>query len=123
MKRIAWKWIVIGLVMAFSGSALADNEHEYGIVKKFDLDQDGIITRDEYDLAFEQKMDYKLIWLDINKDGVISPEEFIGRHRDEFDKRWSRWDTNGDDIISVDVVLKRQLSKRKSKNTAKPEDQ
>lgn len=112
MNNKYWKVIIFGIALASSASVLADDDHEYGIVYKFDLDHDGMITRDEYDLAFEQRMQNKLDWLDINKDGVISPEEFIGRHRDKYDKRWSTWDTNHDDVISVDVVLKQKPEER-----------
>lgn len=115
MKKISWKSTVIGMSLILSGSVLADSEHESGISAKFDLNHDGVITRAEYDQAFEQKMKNKLAWLDINKDGVISPEEFIGRHRDEFDHRWSAWDTNSDDVISVDVVLRQKQEARGSK--------
>jgi hypothetical protein len=115
-----WKVFFIGIVLASSTTvAFADDDHEYGIVYKFDLDHDGMITRAEYDMAFEQKMKFKLAWLDINKDGVISPEEFIGRHRDEFDQRWKTWDTNNDDIISVDVVLKQKQEERVDKKGEK----
>ena len=123
MNTINWKVIFIGIALASAGSVSADSEHEYGVAYKFDLDHDGLVTRAEYDKAFDQKMKNKLAWLDINKDGVISPEEFIGRHRDEFDQRWSAWDTNDDDIISVDVVLRQQQETRKQEKKASQQDQ
>lgn len=115
--------IFIGVALVSSGSVSAGNDHEYGVAYKFDLNHDGMITREEYDKAFNQKMKNKLTWLDINKDGVIQPEEFIGRHRDEYDKRWSAWDTNRDDIISVDVVLKQKQEMRLEKKKENLKDQ
>ena len=112
MNTINWRVIFIGMVLVSPGSVSADNDHESGVAYKFDLDHDGMITRAEYDKAFEKKMNNKLSWLDINKDGVISPEEFIGRHRQEYDQRWSAWDTNGDGVISVDVVLRQKQESR-----------
>jgi hypothetical protein len=103
---------MIGVLLISAGSVLADSDHEAGVSEKFDLNRDGVITRAEYDKAFEMKMKKKLTWLDINRDGVISPEEFIGRHRNEFDHRWANWDSNGDGVISTDVVIRQQQEKR-----------
>lgn len=114
MKKFEWKLLLTGLVLVASASVCADSDHVYGVVEKFDLDHDGLITRVEYDQAFAQKMQQKFAWLDINQDGVISPEEFTGRHRDEFDKRWASWDRNGDGIISVDVVINQQQERRQA---------
>ncbi|MDJ0806060.1 MAG: hypothetical protein QNJ78_04430 [Gammaproteobacteria bacterium] len=116
MKKTTWRLMLLAVVLSFAASVSADNDHETGVVSKFDLDHDGLVTRSEYDESFDRKMKKKLKWLDINKDGVISPVEFIGRHRDEFDKRWAKWDTNNDDIISVDVVLKQQQASRQAEN-------
>ena len=73
---------------------------------KFDLDHDWMITRAEFDKAFEAKMNNKLAWLDTNKDGVVSPEEFHNQHRAEYNQRWSMWDADGDGVVSVESVLK-----------------
>ena len=73
---------------------------------KFDLDHNGVITRAEFDKAFEAKMNKKLVWLDTNKDGVVSPDEFRNQHRAEYDQRWSMWDADGDGVVSVESVLK-----------------
>ncbi len=123
MNKKNWKVIFIGILLASTGSVSADSEHEYGVVQKFDLNHDGLVTRAEFDKAFNDKMKDKLTWLDINKDGVISPEEFIGRHRDDFDKRWSAWDNNDDGIISVDVVLNRKQGTRPQENKDNNKDQ
>ena len=95
-----------GIVLIFSGSLQADDGHESGLAFKFDLDHDGVITRAEFDKAFEAKMNNKLAWLDTNKDGVVSPEEFRNQHRAEYDQRWSMWDADGDGVVSVESVLK-----------------
>ena len=98
--------IFSGIMLFFSGSLQADDEHKSGLAYKFDLDHDGVITRDEFDNAFEAKMNKKLVWLDTNKDGVVSAEEFHNQHRAEYDQRWSMWDADGDGVVSVESVLK-----------------
>ena len=95
-----------GIIMIFSGALQAYDNHESGLALKFDLDHDGVITRAEFDKAFEAKMNNKLVWLDTNKDGVVSPEEFRNQHRAEYDQRWSMWDADGDGVVSVESVLK-----------------
>ena len=94
------------IMLIFSGSLQADDGHESGLAFKFDLDHDGMITRAEFDKAFEAKMNNKLAWLDTNKDGVVSPEEFHNQHRAEYNQRWSMWDADGDGVVSVESVLK-----------------
>ena len=95
-----------GIMLIFSGTLQADDGHESGLAFQFDLDHDGVITRAEFDKAFEAKMNNKLVWLDTNKDGVVSPEEFRNQHRAEYDQRWSMWDADGDGVVSVESVLK-----------------
>ena len=95
-----------GIMLIFLGTLQADDDHESGLAFKFDLDHDGVITRAEFDKAFEAKMNNKLVWLDTNKDGVVSPEEFRNQHRAEYDQRWSMWDSDGDGVVSVESVLK-----------------
>ena len=106
MINIAKVVVFSGVVLIFSGSLLADDGHESGLAFKFDLDHDGVITRAEFDKAFEAKMNNKLVWLDTNKDGVVSPQEFRNRHRAEYDQRWSMWDADGDGVVSVESVIK-----------------
>ena len=93
-------------MLIISGTLQADNDHESGLAFKFDLDRDGVITRAEFDKAFEAKMNNKLEWLDVNKDGVVSPDEFRDKHRAEYNQRWSMWDADGDGVVSVESVLK-----------------
>ena len=101
-----------GIIMIFSGTLQADDNHESGLAFKFDLDHDGVITRAEFDKAFEAKMKNKLIWMDTNKDGVISPEEFRDQHLAEYNQRWSMWDKDGDGVVSVETVLKQKQDAR-----------
>ena len=98
--------VLSGIMLMISGTLQADDDHKSGLASKFDLDHDGVITRAEFDKAFEAKMNNKLVWLDTNKDGVVSPEEFRNQHRAEYDQRWSMWDADGDGVVSVEAVLK-----------------
>ncbi len=104
--------VSLGIMLFFSGALQADDDHESGLAFKFDLDHDGVITRAEFDKAFEEKMNNKLIWLDTNKDGVISPKEFRYRHLAEYNHRWSMWDVDGDGVVSVESVLKQKQDAR-----------
>ena len=98
--------VLSGVMLIISGTLQADDDHKSGLAYKFDLDHDGVITRAEFDKAFEAKMNNKLVWLDTNKDGVVSPEEFRNQHRAEYDQRWSMWDADGDGVVSVESILK-----------------
>jgi Ca2+-binding EF-hand superfamily protein len=104
--------IFSGIVLIISGYLQADDGHESGLAFKFDLDHDGVITRAEFDKAFEAKMSKKLDWLDINKDGVVSPDEFRNQHRAEYNQRWSLWDDDGDGVVSVEAVIKQKQDAR-----------
>lgn len=112
MINITRVCVFSGIMLSISGALQADDNHESGLAFKFDLDHDGVITRAEFDKAFEAKMKNKLIWLDTNKDGVISPEEFRDQHRAEYNQRWSMWDQDGDGVVSVETVLKQKQDAR-----------
>ena len=111
MRSIARVLFYSGILI-FSGAVQSDEGHESGLAYKFDLDHDGIITRAEFDKAFEAKMNKKITWLDSNKDGVISPEEFHSQHRAEYNQRWSMWDSDNDGVVSVEAVLKQKQAAR-----------
>ncbi|MGB5277591.1 MAG: hypothetical protein WBO73_15115 [Gammaproteobacteria bacterium] len=104
--------VFLGTIVIISGALQADDNHESGLAFKFDLDHDGVITRAEFDKAFEAKMNNKLKWLDTNKDGVISPEEFRDKHQAEYNQRWSMWDVDGDGVVSVESVIKQKQDAR-----------
>ena len=112
MTNITRIVVFSGAMLIISGSLQADDGHESGLAFKFDLDRDGVITRAEFDKAFEAKMNNKLVWLDTNKDGVVSPEEFRDQHRAEYNQRWSMWDADGDGVVSVESVLKQKQDAR-----------
>lgn len=111
MKSVARVLIYSGILI-FSSALQSDEGHESGLAYKFDLNHDGMITRAEFDKAFEAKMSTKISWLDVNKDGVISPEEFQNQHRAEYYQRWSKWDSDNDGVVSVDAVLKQKQAAR-----------
>ena len=106
------------VILIASGPVVGDEAHESGMAYKFDLDKDGVITRAEFDEAFEKKMQNKLEWLDVNKDGAISPDEFRSQHQAEYDQRWSKWDTDGDDKVSVEAVLQQKQEARAKEKKA-----
>ena len=45
--------VFLGIMLIISGALQADDNHELGLAFKFDLDHDGVITRAEFDKAFE----------------------------------------------------------------------
>jgi Ca2+-binding EF-hand superfamily protein len=104
--------VFLGIMLIISGALQADDNHEPGLAFKFDLDHDGVITRAEFDKAFETKMNNKFLWLDTNKDGVISPKEFRDQHLAEYNQRWSMWDVDGDGVVSVETVIKQKQDAR-----------
>lgn len=110
--------IFSGLLLMSVGPVSGYDDHESGLAYKFDLDRNGVITRAEYDEAFEKKMQSKITWLDTNKDGVVSPEEFRAQHQAEYDQRWSMWDADGDGVASVDTIIKLKQESRASKKRA-----
>ena len=107
-------------MVIFIGSdpVVSDEAHESGMAYKFDLDKDGVITRAEFDDAYEKKMQKKLEWLDVDKDGAISPDEFRSQHRAEYDQRWSKWDADSDGKVSVDAVLQQKQAARAKEKKA-----
>lgn len=118
MKSMTRMVIISGIILISSGPVSGFDGHESGMAYKFDLDHDGVITRAEFDEAFEKKMKNKLTWLDTNKDGVISPEEFRSQHEGEYDQRWSMWDADGDGVVSVEAVIQQQQESRGGKKRA-----
>ncbi len=105
-SKIKYLLPLAGMILVTS-PASGNGEYGVGMVRRADIDNNGEVSRAEYDQAFERKMKAKIEWLDINGDGVVSPEEFRDQHKAEYENRWQSLDTDGDGVVKIEELPRR----------------
>ena len=88
--------LVAGLAVAKDRGFGKDRHHGMFIAKKIDVNNDGIISRDEM-LARQQN---RFDMLDSNKDGMIAPAEYNAKMVSMFEKL----DVNADGLLLPDEL-------------------
>lgn len=88
--------LVAGLAVAKDRGFGKDRHHGMFIAKKIDVNNDGIISRDEM-LARQQN---RFDMLDSNKDGMIAPAEYNAKMVSMFEKL----DVNADGLLQPDEL-------------------
>jgi Ca2+-binding EF-hand superfamily protein len=84
---------------------------EHGVLKSFDTNGDGVVTKDEAQAAATARVEKVFAELDTNKDGQITEDEVQAardaRHAEmeaKFEARFKQADTNGDGLLSKEEV-------------------
>lgn len=96
------------VLLALAPMALVAAEHgRPGPVGHFDMDRDGVITRDEAQAAANEHVNRFFERFDADKDGVVTRDEMRQAHeqrraqmREQFESRFAAADENGDGSLS-----------------------
>ncbi|ADE38340.1 EF-hand domain-containing protein [Candidatus Puniceispirillum marinum] len=100
--------LVAGLAMAKDRGFGKDRHHSMFSAKKIDVNNDGMISRDEM-LARQQS---RFDMLDTNKDGMIAPAEYNAKMVTMFEKL----DVNADGLLQPDELPRRHHYKHHDKH-------
>ncbi|WP_045738342.1 EF-hand domain-containing protein [Xanthomonas sp. MUS 060] len=102
--------LVLGLLLAFGGNAIAQVSDTASYLQRMDRDGDGRVSLDEY----LDWMSYAFDARDLDHDGVLSPAELPGgrgppitraQHLATLTARFHKQDSNGDGYLSAKELV------------------
>lgn len=103
------------------GHRLSD-EQKAEILKKFDKDGDGELSKEERKTAFEAKKEEFMDKFDTDGDGTLSDEEKEAAKSERLDKVFSEIDKDGDGQVSKEEFASAQKKMMDKRKGGKKED-